>query len=114
MNAECKRIADQLTHTIIGGMRYEDSLREILKDVTASQARARPVPSAHPIWKLTLPFRFMGQAGSAGIPGRGLRSSFRAEPTFSVDCSRARPIMRSITRVRLRCSRGSDPIFNVR
>jgi DinB superfamily len=54
MNTECSRIADQLTSTLNGEAWYGDSLREILKDVTAAQALAHPIPSAHSIWELVL------------------------------------------------------------
>jgi hypothetical protein len=52
MTAEHNRIAYQLACTINGGAWYGDSLQTILKDVTASQAQAHPVPSAHSIWEL--------------------------------------------------------------
>ncbi|HVO61047.1 MAG TPA: DinB family protein [Terriglobales bacterium] len=52
MNAECNRIAFQLASTINGEAWYGDSLRKILKDVTAKQAQAHPIPTAHSIWEL--------------------------------------------------------------
>lgn len=52
MSTECNRIAYQLASTINGEAWYGASLREILKDVTAKQAQAHPIPAAHSIWEL--------------------------------------------------------------
>lgn len=52
MNTECKRIAHQLACTVAGEAWYGDSLRDILGDVTAAQAKAHPVLAAHSIWEL--------------------------------------------------------------
>jgi hypothetical protein len=52
MNTECNRIAYQLASTINGEAWYGDSLREILDGVTAKQAQAHPIASAHSIWEL--------------------------------------------------------------
>ena len=52
MNTECIRIADQLASTISGEAWYGDSLRQILKDLNATQAQAHPIPNAHSIWEL--------------------------------------------------------------
>ncbi|HZU34189.1 MAG TPA: DinB family protein [Candidatus Angelobacter sp.] len=54
MNTECSRIAEQLAATIQGEAWYGESLRQILDGVTAEQALARPVSSAHFIWELVL------------------------------------------------------------
>ncbi len=54
MNTECNRIADQLASTLKGEAWYGDSLREILERVTAEQAQAHPISSAHSIWELVL------------------------------------------------------------
>ena len=54
MNAECTRIADELSSTLNGEAWYGDSLREILEGVTASQALSHPIGSAHSIWELVL------------------------------------------------------------
>ena len=52
VNTECNRIAYQLASTINGEAWYGNSLREILENVTATQALAHPVPNAHSIWEL--------------------------------------------------------------
>jgi uncharacterized damage-inducible protein DinB len=54
MSTECNRIAFQLTSTIDGEAWYGDSLRQILKEVTAQKARAHPIANAHSIWELLL------------------------------------------------------------
>jgi hypothetical protein len=54
MKTECTRIASQLASTISGEAWYGDSLRQILKNVTAKQALAHPIPNAHSIWELVL------------------------------------------------------------
>src|SRR5438270_13943899 len=52
MKTECTRIAQQLASTIDGEAWYGDSLRQILKDVTATEAKSHPIPNAHSIWEL--------------------------------------------------------------
>lgn len=54
MNTECNRIASALTSVIDGEAWYGDSLRKILDNVTAEQAKAHPIPNAHSIWELVL------------------------------------------------------------
>ena len=54
MSTELQRIEDQLKRAFEGGAWHGPSVLEVLKDVTASQAVARPVPGAHHIWDLVL------------------------------------------------------------
>ncbi len=54
MNTACLRSAEELTATIAGNAWHGDSVRDILRDVTARQARARPIPDAHSIWEIVL------------------------------------------------------------
>ena len=54
MNSECLRIADQLHRAFGGDPWHGPPLRDLLAGVTAAQALARPVPSAHTIWQLVL------------------------------------------------------------
>jgi uncharacterized damage-inducible protein DinB len=51
---EANRIADQLRRAFDGDAWHGDSLFEILEGVTAAQAAARPIASAHTIWELVL------------------------------------------------------------
>ncbi|MGH9601031.1 MAG: DinB family protein [Terriglobales bacterium] len=54
MASEVTRIADQLRRSFEGGAWHGPALMEILKGVTARQAAARPIASAHSIWELVL------------------------------------------------------------
>lgn len=54
MELEGARIADQLRRAFDGEAWHGDSLFEILKGVTASQAAAHPIAGAHSIWELAL------------------------------------------------------------
>ena len=51
---EIDRILDQLKRSYHGEAWHGPALREILLDVTAAQAAARPLPEAHTIWELVL------------------------------------------------------------
>jgi hypothetical protein len=51
-NAECLRIADQLRRAFVGDPWHGDSLKKLLTGITAEQANARPVVSAHSIWEI--------------------------------------------------------------
>lgn len=52
--SEATRIADQLSRAFDGEAWHGDSLFQILNGVTAAQAAARPITSAHTIWELVL------------------------------------------------------------
>jgi uncharacterized damage-inducible protein DinB len=54
MANELERIEDQLKRAFEGEAWHGPSVLEILKDVTAAQAAARPLPGAHNIWELVL------------------------------------------------------------
>lgn len=51
---EATRIADQLRRAFNGDAWHGDSLFQILEEVTAAQAAARPITKAHTIWELVL------------------------------------------------------------
>ena len=51
---EASRIADQLRRAFSGDAWHGSPLSELLSDVSADQAFARPLPSAHTIWELVL------------------------------------------------------------
>jgi uncharacterized damage-inducible protein DinB len=53
-NTETLRIADQLRRAFSGDAWHGPALDELLADVSEEQASARPLPSAHSIWELTL------------------------------------------------------------
>lgn len=54
MTSECSRIADQLRRAFGGKAWHGSAIRELLIDVKAAQANARPVAGAHSIWELVL------------------------------------------------------------
>ena len=54
MSTECDHIAHELASAINGEAWYGNSLREILKDVTAEKAQRHPIPNAHSISELLL------------------------------------------------------------
>jgi uncharacterized damage-inducible protein DinB len=47
-------IADELRRAFYGEAWHGDSLMEVLRGVTAAQAAAKPIKSAHSIWELVL------------------------------------------------------------
>ncbi|PWT79353.1 MAG: hypothetical protein C5B44_06980 [Acidobacteria bacterium] len=52
--SELERIEQQLGRAFEGGAWHGPAVLEVLKDVNAQQAAARPVPGAHSIWELVL------------------------------------------------------------
>ena len=52
--SETTRLADQIRRAFEGEAWHGDSLLEILKNVDARQAAARPLKNAHTIWELVL------------------------------------------------------------
>src|SRR5271165_6095389 len=54
MHSESLRIADQLRKAFTGDPWHGSPLRDLLAGITAEQATARPLPSAHCIWELVL------------------------------------------------------------
>ena len=51
---ESVRLADQIRRSFEGNAWHGDSVLEILADVDAKTAAAKPVPNAHSIWELLL------------------------------------------------------------
>jgi uncharacterized damage-inducible protein DinB len=54
MPTEAHRIADQLRRAFDGSAWHGPSLLELLADVNASTAAAKPLPKVHSIWELVL------------------------------------------------------------
>jgi uncharacterized damage-inducible protein DinB len=52
--SEAARIADQLRRAFAGGAWHGPALLELLEDVDATTAAAKPLPDAHSIWELVL------------------------------------------------------------
>ncbi len=52
--SEIQRINEQLRQAFEGNAWHGPAVRELLADVTAARAAARPLPSAHSIWEIVL------------------------------------------------------------
>lgn len=52
--SETKRIGDQLRRAYEGQAWHGPSVKELLSDVTAEQAAARPIAGSHSIWEIVL------------------------------------------------------------
>jgi hypothetical protein len=69
VNAECLRIADQLRRAYTGDPWHGPPLRDLLAGITAEQARARPLASAHNIWELVLHIDIYTRIATQAIHG---------------------------------------------
>jgi uncharacterized damage-inducible protein DinB len=67
--SESARIADQLRRAFDGSAWHGPALLELLEDVDAAAAAARPVKQAHSIWELTLHISAWDAAGLRRIGG---------------------------------------------
>ena len=70
MNAESRRIADQLSSVIDGEAWFGDPVRKILNGVTAKQAEAHPLANGHSIWELVLHVDAWVKFGLGAIQGQ--------------------------------------------
>ena len=52
--SETARLADQIRRAFEGDAWHGDSIQQLLADVTAATAAARPIKDAHTIWELVL------------------------------------------------------------
>jgi len=66
---EVERILDQLKRAYEGNAWHGPSVRELLADVTAEQAHARPLRNAHSIWELTHHIAVWENAGRRRLSG---------------------------------------------
>jgi uncharacterized damage-inducible protein DinB len=66
---EVERIEGEIRKSWEGKAWHGPSLLELLDDVTADQARARPVPDAHSIWELVVHCTAWQRAALGGIAG---------------------------------------------
>jgi len=69
MNTECHRIADQLHRAFSGSAWHGPALNELLANVSAEQAAARPLASAHSIWELVLHIEVWAHAALEATKG---------------------------------------------
>jgi len=70
--SETARLADQIRRAFEGEAWHGDSLLEILKDVNAATAAARPIPNAHSIWELVLHITTWDRVAAARSQGRAI------------------------------------------
>ena len=66
---EIERILDQLKRAYEGNAWHGPSVREVLSDVTAEQAAARPLAGAHSIWELAHHIAVWEKAGLRRLEG---------------------------------------------
>jgi uncharacterized damage-inducible protein DinB len=66
------RLADHISRTFAGPMWHGPPLAELLRDVSAGQAAARPVSGAHTIWELVLHVTVWAEIAAARLRGEAL------------------------------------------
>ena len=79
MNAESKRIADQLHRAYAGGAWHGPALCELLAGVTAKQAAARPLAGVHNLWEIVLHITAWKKAVRRRLRGEALELSPRQD-----------------------------------
>src|ERR1700727_2319269 len=68
--SETARIADQVRRAFDGSAWHGPGLIELLEDVDAATASAKPVPTAHSIWELVLHIAVWDDAGLRRLAGQ--------------------------------------------
>ena len=68
--SEAARIADQLRRAFDGSAWHGPALLELLKDVDAPTAAAKPLPGIHSIWELVLHIAVWDDAGLRRLKGQ--------------------------------------------
>ena len=66
---EIERIQDQLKRAFEGNAWHGPSVREVLADITALQAHARPLQNAHSIWELVRHIAVWEEVGRRRLSG---------------------------------------------
>lgn len=69
MTTEVSRIQEQLQRAFAGRAWHGPSILELLGDVDAVKAAARPIPGAHSIWELVLHIAAWNRAGVRRLNG---------------------------------------------
>jgi uncharacterized damage-inducible protein DinB len=69
VQSEAARIADQLRRAFDGSAWHGPALLELLEDVDAAAAAARPLPKVHSIWELVLHIAVWDGAGLRRLSG---------------------------------------------
>ena len=68
--SEAERIADQLRRAFYGSAWHGPALLELLEDVDAATAAAKPLPEVHSIWELVLHIAVWDDAGLRRLDGK--------------------------------------------
>jgi uncharacterized damage-inducible protein DinB len=68
-SSETTRIADQLRHAFYGEAWHGPALLELLEDVDAETAAAKPLPNVHSIWELVLHIAVWDDAACRRLAG---------------------------------------------
>jgi len=79
---ECSRMADQLRRAFEGNAWHGPAVQELLADVSAAQAVARPIGSAHSIWELLLHIEAWERVTIAAISGTAMPKPMPLEQDF--------------------------------
>lgn len=69
-NSESARLADQLRRAFYGSAWHGPAVMELLKDVDAATAAAKPLPDIHSIWELVLHIAAWDGAGLTRLAGK--------------------------------------------
>lgn len=77
---EASRIADQLRRAFDGDAWHGPALMELLKDVDAATAAARPLADVHSIWELVLHVAAWDRAGIVRLGGK--KCQLKAKSNF--------------------------------
>jgi len=73
--SEAANIADQLKRAFDGSAWHGPALLEILADVDAAAAAARPIANVHSIWELVLHIAVWDRSGLVRLGGEGYQPS---------------------------------------
>lgn len=76
---EAARIGSQLKRAFEGKAWHGPSLRELLADVTADAAAARPLPGSHSIWEIVLHVGVWQLAVTRGLEGAAMPAELSTE-----------------------------------
>jgi len=76
--SEAARIADQLRRAFDGDAWHGPALLELLKDVDAATAAAKPLPDVHSIWELVLHIAAWDNAGLRRLAGETAKLKAKA------------------------------------
>jgi len=83
-----KRLANHIARTVRGPMWHGPALGDVLRDVSAEQAAARPIAGGHTIWELVLHTAVWAEVARARLHGERLGDPTTAEdwpPVESTD-----------------------------